>query len=109
MLTEGAFSLGLKSLAENWHEPQDIGHFFITIDATRFMSWDVFSKRMKDLFGGLRSSRRIDPGSPIRIPGERGTQTEMDRRHNGIPISPRLLETLKGLAEGNYDYDIPKF
>jgi len=109
VLTEGAFSLGLKSLAENWHEPQDIGHFFIAIDATRFMSWDVFSKRMKDLFGGLRSSRRIDPGSPIRIPGERGTQTEMDRRHNGIPISPRLLETLKGLAEGNYDYDIPKF
>jgi ureidoglycolate dehydrogenase (NAD+) len=109
VLTGGAFSRGLKSLAESWNEPQSIGHFFIAVDATRFMPWEVFSERMKDLFAGLRGAQRIDPETSIFVPGERGAQTERDRQRNGVPIAPRLLETLKGLAEGNYDYDIPKF
>jgi LDH2 family malate/lactate/ureidoglycolate dehydrogenase len=109
VLLGGAFSRGVKSLAESWDEPQDIGHFFMAIDATRFMPWETFSERMKDLFEGLRSAQRINQGNPIFIPGERATQTERARRLNGIPIAPRLLETLKGLTQGNYDYDIPKF
>ena len=109
VLLGGAFSRGVKSLAESWDEPQDIGHFFMAIDATRFMPWETFSERMKDLFEGLRSAQRIDQGNPIFIPGERGTQTERARRLNGIPIAAQLFETLKGLAQGNYDYDIPKF
>lgn len=109
VLLGGAFSRGVKSLAESWDEPQNIGHFFMAIDATRFMPWEIFLDRMKELFEGLRGAQRIDQGNSILIPGERGTQIERERRLNGIPIAPRLLETLKGLAQGNYDYDIPKF
>jgi hypothetical protein len=28
---------------------------------------------------------------------------------NGIPFEPEVFETLKGLAQGKYDYDIPRF
>jgi len=62
---------------------------------------------MKDLFGGLRGARRIVPETSIFIPERAGSSDRTGQTRNGIPIAPRLLETLKGLAEGNYDYDIP--
>ncbi len=109
VLIGGAFSQGVKSLAEHWDKPQNIGHFFITIDAGRFMPSVEFSERMRELFRGLRGAQRIEQEEPILVPGERGGKSQRSRRLNGIPIAPQLLETLKGLAQGNYDYDVPRF
>lgn len=109
LLIGGAFSRGVKSPADNWDEPQHIGHFFVAIDITQFMPWDIFCERMKSLFVDLRGTEPMDKANPVLIPGERGTRIEEERRLKGIPIPPRLLETLKGLAQGNYDYDIPRF
>jgi ureidoglycolate dehydrogenase (NAD+) len=109
ILTGGAYSESVTSLAEHWDRPQRIGHFFMTIDVARFMPLEVFSERMKDLYGELKSARPIDPKTPVRIPGERGNASEKAMRAAGIPIASSLLDTLKGLTQGNYDYEIPKF
>lgn len=109
VLTGGGFSRGVKSLAEQWDEAQDIGHFFISIDVSRFMPWETFSDRMRELLDGLRGAQPVHPDEPVLIPGERGGRTERDRRLNGIPVGSELLENLKGLSEGRYDYPVPKF
>ena len=109
VLIGGGFSREVKSLAEDWNQPQNIGHFFMAIETTRFMPWETFSERVKELLDGLRGAKRADNETPVLIPGERGSKTEEKRRQQGIPIAPQLLETLKGLAEGNYDYEVPKF
>lgn len=109
VLTGAGFSSGVKSLIQQWEEPQHIGHFFIAIDPTRFMTWEAFSDRMKQLCDSMRNARRIDPQEPIFIPGEPEAQMERDMRVNGIPFKPEVFETLKGLARGKYDYDIPRF
>jgi len=109
VLTGGAFSRGIHSLLDHWDEPQDIGHFFIALDVTRFMPWETFSDRVRQMFEGYRNAKRINPSEPIYIPGERGTRVEETRRSKGIPLDPKLFETLKGLTLGNYDYEIPKF
>ena len=110
VLLGGAFSRGVKSLAESWDQPQNIGHFFMAIDATRFMSWETFSERMKESVRRTQG-RPADRPRRIRFSSQEngGAQIERARRTSGIPVAPRLLETLKGLAQGNYDYDIPKF
>jgi len=109
VLTGAGFSTGVESSFQQWKEPQHIGHFFIAIDPTRFMSWEVFSDRMKQVSDLIRNAHRTDAKKPIFIPGEPEAQIERVRRVNGIPLEPKVLKTLKGLAQGRYDYDIPRF
>ncbi|NIS60432.1 MAG: ureidoglycolate dehydrogenase, partial [Proteobacteria bacterium] len=52
-------------------------HFFIALDPTRFMTWEVFSDRMNQLSDGMRNARRIDLTKRIFIPGE--PEVEMER------------------------------
>jgi len=109
ILTGAAFSNGVKSLIQQWEEPQHIGHFFIVIDPVRFMPWQVFSDRMKALFNLLRNSRQIDNETSILVPGELETQKERNRRASGIPFDVNVLNTLKNITQGDYEYELPKF
>jgi LDH2 family malate/lactate/ureidoglycolate dehydrogenase len=108
VLTGGAFSTGAKSLIQQWEEPTHLGHFFIAIDPIRFMPWEVFSDRMKQLCDMLRGARRIDPQNPVLTAGEPEAELECIRRMNGIPVDSKTLTALKGLTEGKYDYEMPK-
>ena len=109
VLTGGGFSTGIKSLIQQWKEPQHIGHFFMAIDPKRFMSWEIFSDRMKQICEWLRSAPRMDAEKPIFIPGEPEAQMELVRRTNGIPFDAKVSETMKGLTQGKYDYEMPRF
>jgi LDH2 family malate/lactate/ureidoglycolate dehydrogenase len=108
VLTGAGFGTGIKSLVQQWAEPQHIGHFFIVIDPLRFMPWESFSDRIRKLFQELRRARRIDPDKPVLIPGEPEARLEEGRRKYGIPLEPEVWENLKGLARGKYDYEIPR-
>jgi LDH2 family malate/lactate/ureidoglycolate dehydrogenase len=109
VLTGSGFATGVKSLVQQWDEPQHVGHFFIAIDPVRFMPWDEFSDRLRALFSILRGAQRINPETTILIPGEFEQRLEEERRAKGIPMDSRSLEILRGLARGQYDYEIPKF
>jgi ureidoglycolate dehydrogenase (NAD+) len=109
VLLGAGFSTGVKSIVQQWDEPQHIGHFFIVIDPVRFMGWEAYSQRMKQMYQILRSAPRIDPGKPVLIPGEPEAQLEKIRREKGIPLAAGVFNSLKGLAKGNYEYEIPRF
>ena len=109
VLTGAGFSTGIKSLIQQCEEPQHIGHFFMAVDPKRFMPWKAFSDRMKQLCELLRNTRRIDSKKRIFIPGEPEAQMERARRMNGIPFEQKIFETLKGLTQGRYDYEMPRF
>jgi LDH2 family malate/lactate/ureidoglycolate dehydrogenase len=109
VLTGAAYSSGVKSLIQQWEEPQHIGHFLIAIDPTRFMTWQAFSDRMKDLCERLRQACRINSEIPIYVAGDLESQMEKERRANGIPIDVKTLETLTGFSQGKYDYDLAEF
>lgn len=109
VLTGAGFATGVKSLVQQWEEPQHVGHFFIAIDPTRFMPWEEFSERLKALFLILRGTQRINPESPILIPGEIEDALEKKRLATGIPMDAKTMDILRGLTRGEYDYEIPKF
>jgi LDH2 family malate/lactate/ureidoglycolate dehydrogenase len=107
ILTGSGFATGVKSLVQQWQEPQHVGHFFIALDPTRFLPWEEFSARMKACFAIVRGAHRIDPDTPILIPGDAEAEMEKVRRVQGIPLDKKTLEILRGLSEGRYDYEIP--
>jgi ureidoglycolate dehydrogenase (NAD+) len=109
VLTGTGFATGVKSLVQQWEEPQHVGHFFIAIDPVRFMPWEEFSDRLKALFLILRGAQRINPETAILIPGELEDELEKRRRSIGIPMDSKSMEVLRGLTRGQYDYEIPKF
>jgi LDH2 family malate/lactate/ureidoglycolate dehydrogenase len=109
VLTGAGFSTGIKSLIQQSEEPQHIGHFLIAIDPARFMPWKTFSNRMKQLCELLRNCHGIDTENPVLIPGDPEARMERVRRENGIPFDPKIFETLKGLTQGRYDYEMPRF
>lgn len=108
ILTGAGFGTGVKSLVQQWNEPQHIGHFFIVIDPLRFMPWDTFLNRLKKLFNEIKKSKPIDQAKPILIPGELETQKEDFYKTHGIPLETKVYYSLKGIAEGNYNYEIPR-
>jgi LDH2 family malate/lactate/ureidoglycolate dehydrogenase len=107
VLTGAGFGTGVKTHVQQWKEPQHLGHFFIVIDPVRIIPWEVFSDRMRSMFRMLREVPRVDPNTPILIPGEIEALLEKERRFKGIPLDARTLDILKGLTQGNYDYELP--
>jgi LDH2 family malate/lactate/ureidoglycolate dehydrogenase len=55
----------------------------------------------------MRSAPPLDPSRPVVIPGEPEAQIEQARRAAGIPMSEDTFELLKGLAHGQYEYEVP--
>ncbi|MHB8909931.1 MAG: Ldh family oxidoreductase [Syntrophales bacterium] len=108
ILTGSGFATGVKSLVQQWQEPQHVGHFFIAVDPIRFLPWEEFSARMKACFQIVRAARRIDPETGILIPGDAEEALERERRTQGIALEGKTLEILHGLSEGRYDYEVPQ-
>jgi LDH2 family malate/lactate/ureidoglycolate dehydrogenase len=109
VLTGSGFSTGVKSLFQQWQEPQHVGHFFIVIDPARFMSLEKFQRRMSRMRRRIKRARPIDDGNPVFLPGEIEARLEEERRISGIPMRESTLERLKRLAEGRDSERPPAF
>ena len=109
VLTGAGFADGVKSMLQQGDESQHVGHFMLVIDPVRFMSWNCFAERMKELRTTMRAAPPLDPKQPVVIPGEPEARIEKKRRVEGIPISEDAFRLLKGLTQGQYDYAVPGF
>ena len=109
VLTGAGFAGGVKSMLQQGNEPQHVGHFMMVIDPIRFMPWECFAARMKELRDSMRAAPPLDPQQPIMIPGEPEARIEQQRRVEGIPMPEDAFELLKGLTSGHYDYEVPNF
>jgi len=109
VLTGAGFADGVKSMLQQGDEPQHVGHFMLVIDPGRFMAWDCFAARMKEIRTTMRSAPPLNPKQPIMIPGEPEARLEQQRRVEGIPIAEDAFRLLKGLTQGQYEYAVPSF
>lgn len=109
VLTGAGFADGVKSLLQQWDEPQHVGHLMIVIDPARFMPWELFAQRMSLLRRSIRAVPPLNPKAPVVIPGEPEAQIARERSSHGIPMQESVFESLKGLTHGQYVYDMPTF
>ena len=75
-----------------------LGHFFIVVDPSRFVSSEVYSQAMDAYLGDLRAMKgRKD--MKVLAPGDREWAIEADRQLHGIPVADQLKIDLDELAD----------
>lgn len=98
LLSGAAYLTRVSSWSENPEAPQDLGHFFLLIDASRLGPADWLAARMRDFAAILHDTPPADPAAPVLLPGE----IEQDRldlhRRDGLALDPALLAMLEALA-----------
>jgi LDH2 family malate/lactate/ureidoglycolate dehydrogenase len=80
-------------------KPSNIGHFLAAININAFMNINEFKERMNDLINIVKGAVKAKGYNKIYIPGEKEWEIEKQRRRNGIPISLKVIENLKSLAD----------
>ena len=94
----GAYGPGVKSLFANWSEPTGTTHFFQAIDPGAFLPRRAFLDRMDEMVAQIAAAPQAAGAEPIRVPGERRHRLRAERQRAGIPLHPRIVEELEGLA-----------
>jgi LDH2 family malate/lactate/ureidoglycolate dehydrogenase len=74
----------------------DVGHLLVAIDAEAF--GPGFRERMDGLAAGIRAVEPVDPGSPIRLPGDRRREERARRMVSGIDLPAALVDELNRIA-----------
>ena len=93
----------------NSAEPEDLGHFFLTINPAMFMPIEDFKERMEALIKQLKSSKLAPGVSQITVPGE----PEYDARarnlkHGTVPMLVTTYDGVKAyIEEQKLGIDIP--
>lgn len=99
LLAGGAMAPDIGSQADKSGTPAGVPHFFLAIDPTAFMAYEHYLGRIDALVMALKSSPSIGEGIEIRVPGERRQAIAIDRRRNGIPLAPEIINELKIAAD----------
>jgi LDH2 family malate/lactate/ureidoglycolate dehydrogenase len=98
LLGGGAYGPGVKSLFANWREPTGTTHFFQAIDPGAFLPRRAFLARMDEMVAQVAADARAEGTETIRVPGQRRHRLRAERRRDGIPLHPRIVEELEGVA-----------
>lgn len=78
----------------------NVGHFFLAIDAARFMDIAAFEARLDDLMDTIKGSRKALDQDEIYIHGERSWARTQTYREQGIPLAHNVLCALEKIAKG---------
>jgi LDH2 family malate/lactate/ureidoglycolate dehydrogenase len=102
VLTGSAFGLDVNNL-KRVPPPGEtagprVGHFFLAMDIARFMPLAEFRKRLTELAGMLKNSRKALDHSTIYIHGEKEQTRARLHERAGIPLAANVLESLRKIA-----------
>lgn len=78
--------------------PRQLGHFFIVIDPTRFVSASIYDAAVGAYLSDLRS-QPAHADKSVLAPGDREWKIEKQRLEHGIPINEALRQQFHQLAE----------
>lgn len=82
----------------NFETPSGFGHFFLTIDVSRFMDVEMFLRRVDLMISMLKACPPAAGFEEILTPGERSGRMEAERRRDGIPLAADTTASLDALA-----------
>ena len=79
--------------------PIDVGHFYMALDPTFFRgTLDAFEAELDALIDHMHGTTPIDPDRPVMVAGEPEWQARAERRRDGIPLTPALVEEVREVA-----------
>ncbi len=98
VLTGAGFGKYVNNMYENWKAPQNVGHFFITIDVNKFMDIKTFKHRMDLYIRDIKTEPKAEDVEEIFIPGEMESRRSEQRKKNGINLSQNVQRELTNIG-----------
>jgi L-2-hydroxycarboxylate dehydrogenase (NAD+) len=102
VLSGSAFGLDVANLQRAARPGETVaprvGHFFLAIDIGRFMPVGEFSRRLTELFGMLKDSRKALDRSTIYVHGEKEHMRAQLHERAGIPVAANVLASLRKIG-----------
>jgi LDH2 family malate/lactate/ureidoglycolate dehydrogenase len=98
VLSGGAMMTGVGGLRIK-NRPMRVSHFFLAIDAARFLPMDEFQARMQQMRDTVKNSRPAAGFTEVLIAGDPEWRSEEQRLRDGIPIARGIWRQLTLLAE----------
>ncbi|GAA3392446.1 Ldh family oxidoreductase [Cryptosporangium minutisporangium] len=71
----------------------------VAVDISAFTPVEQFRSIVDETVDAIKALPKTDPDSEILVPGERGSRTLNERLTHGIPLTEKLLGTLRAAAE----------
>lgn len=99
VLSGAAYLNHVSSWVDSPEKPQDLGHFFLLIDAKRLSAASDHDARMTDFAEILHATPATDPARPVLLPGEIEMQRMAEQRAEGILLPAALVAKLRARAE----------
>ncbi|MGH2459964.1 MAG: Ldh family oxidoreductase [Chloroflexota bacterium] len=75
------------------------GHFFLALRIDAFRPLVDFTTMMDAMIRTLREAEPAPGAERVYVHGEKELDAERERRRNGIPLHPSVVESLQGLAD----------
>ena len=95
----GVLSGAATGLSVNADETRpDVGHFFMAIDPAAFRPLDEFKRDMDRLARELKDSPKAQGQARIYVHGEKSFARTERFRKEGIPMEPKVVESLKKMG-----------
>lgn len=98
VLSGASYLTRVNSWVDDPQLPQDLGHFFLVVDATRLGSPQWLAERVADFAAIVHATPAADPLHPVRLPGERELANLQRQRRDGIAVDPQLRAKLEAFA-----------
>ncbi|MBT2653158.1 MULTISPECIES: ureidoglycolate dehydrogenase [Oceanobacillus] len=101
MLTGAAFGPHISKMYGDYDKNRELGHFFMAIDPSKFVSIEVFTTRLDAMIQELRNTTPSTHVERVFIPGEIENITAKKRETEGIPLPKSVYTYIKNESE-NY-------
>lgn len=98
LLSGASYLTHVSSWSENPERPQDLGHFFVLVDARRLGPPEELARRMQNFAAILHATPPADAATPVLVPGDIELDKLERHRREGIAIDPELRTKLETLA-----------
>lgn len=99
ILADAACGPHINHFWKDFEHPQNVGHFFMALDVSKFTDRELFYDRVDAFVAELKSLPRKDGVSEIFMPGELEIDRAISRKANGIEMAESVYNELKTLAD----------
>ena len=105
MLSGAEFGKHIGELYANSKIKQNVGHFFIAMDISKFTDVNLFKQRIDQMIDEIKANPKAPGVDTIYMPGEIEFDNEKINRKQGIEIGPGVMTDLATLCK-RYDLNL---
>lgn len=98
VLTGAGYGPTIRSMYDNWEEPQDVGHFMLVVDIDRFLPLSAFTDRLADYIDTMKRQPRAPGVDEILHAGEPEHRLQAAALAHGIDLPDVLVADLTAMG-----------